>query len=58
MRLCSVHPGVGVDDVVEATAFELAIPDDVPTSREPSTEELDLIERIDPHRLRFNEVPE
>ena len=30
MRLRSVHPGVTVDDVVAATGFELAVPDDVP----------------------------
>ena len=35
MRLRSVHPGVTVDEVVEATGFELVVPDDVPETRLP-----------------------
>jgi acyl CoA:acetate/3-ketoacid CoA transferase beta subunit len=58
MRLRSVHPGVTVDDVVKATGFELAIPDDVPTSREPTAEEQALIEQLDPSGSRAKEVPE
>jgi acyl CoA:acetate/3-ketoacid CoA transferase beta subunit len=58
MRLRSVHPGVTVDDVVAATGFELAIPDDVPLSREPTPDEVRLIrEVIDPAGLREQEVP-
>lgn len=58
MRLRSVHPGVTVADVQEATGFELVIPDDVPTSRLPTPEELDLISTvIDPRGLRLLEVP-
>src|SRR6185437_5055999 len=52
MRLRSVHPGVTVEQVVEATAFELAVPDDVPESRQPTDEELDLMRRVlDPRRF-------
>ena len=59
MRLRSVHPGVSVDDVVAATGFELAVPDDVPVSRAPTDDELRLLyEVIDPKGLRFKEVPE
>jgi acyl CoA:acetate/3-ketoacid CoA transferase beta subunit len=58
MRLASIHPGVTVDEVVDATGFELAIGDDVPTSRLPTDEELRLIrEVIDPAGLREAEVP-
>jgi acyl CoA:acetate/3-ketoacid CoA transferase beta subunit len=58
VRLLSVHPGVTVDEVVAETGFELDIPDDVPTTREPTTEELILIrEVLDPKNLRFKEVP-
>jgi acyl CoA:acetate/3-ketoacid CoA transferase beta subunit len=57
MRLRSVHPGVTVDEVVEATGFELAVPDDVPTTREPTEEELRLIrEELDPNAKREAEV--
>ena len=58
MRLHSVHPGVTVDEVVAATGFELAIPDDVPETRTPTPDELELIrEVIDPDNLRDREVP-
>src|SRR3954470_16899721 len=58
VRLLSVHPGVTVDEVREATGFELEVPADVPTTREPTTEELILIrEMLDPKGLRFKEVP-
>jgi len=57
MRLRSVHPGVTVDEVVAATAFELVIPDEVPESRLPNRDELRLIrEVLDPHNLRDAEV--
>jgi acyl CoA:acetate/3-ketoacid CoA transferase beta subunit len=59
MRLRSVHPGVAVEDVVAATGFPLAVPDEVPTSRLPTPEELKLIrEVIDPDGDREREVPD
>jgi acyl CoA:acetate/3-ketoacid CoA transferase beta subunit len=58
MRLRSLHPGVSVDDVVTATGFELDVPDDVPTSREPTPEELEIIAELDPRGSRLKEVPE
>lgn len=58
IRLRSVHPGVSVDDVVAATGFELVIPDSVETSRLPTDVELGLLERIDPARERYAEVPD
>jgi len=58
VRLLSAHPGVSVDEIVEATGFELELPADVPASREPSAEELLVIrEMLDPKGLRFKEVP-
>jgi hypothetical protein len=53
-----VHPGVTVDDVVAATGFDLTIPDDVSTSREPTDEELAIIAELDPKGTRLKEVPE
>jgi len=59
MRLRSLHPGVTVEDVVAATGFELVIPDDVPTSRLPTPEELRLLDEvIDPAGTRLREVPD
>jgi acyl CoA:acetate/3-ketoacid CoA transferase beta subunit len=58
MRLRSVHPGVAVADVVEATGFELVVPADVPTTRLPTQAELALLARIDPDGERYREVPD
>ncbi|MFB7932290.1 CoA-transferase subunit beta [Streptomyces sp. NPDC056039] len=57
MRLASLHPGVTVEEVREATGFELTVPDEVPTTREPTAEELRLIrEVVDPAGARAREV--
>jgi acyl CoA:acetate/3-ketoacid CoA transferase beta subunit len=57
MRLRSLHPGVTVDEVVAATGFAVAVPDDVAESRLPTDEELSLIrEAIDPRNMRDAEV--
>jgi acyl CoA:acetate/3-ketoacid CoA transferase beta subunit len=57
MRLASLHPGVTVEEVHEATGFELRIGADVPHTREPTDAELQLIrEVIDPNGLREREV--
>ena len=49
MRLRSVHPGVTAAEVVEATGFPLAVPDEVAVTRRPTPEELDLLRgRLDP----------
>jgi acyl CoA:acetate/3-ketoacid CoA transferase beta subunit len=57
MRLRSVHPGVAVADVLDATGFALVVPDDVAVSRVPSAAELDLIRLLDPDGRREQEVP-
>ncbi|MCT9143937.1 CoA-transferase subunit beta [Streptomyces violarus] len=57
MRLASLHPGVTVEQVREATGFELTVPVEVPPTREPSAEELRLIrEVLDPAGTRAREV--
>lgn len=58
MRLRSLHPGVTVEQVTEATGFTLTVPADVPYTREPTSDELRQIRRvIDPQGLREREVP-
>jgi acyl CoA:acetate/3-ketoacid CoA transferase beta subunit len=57
MRLRSVHPGVTVDEVVAATGFALAVDTDVPETRAPTAEELEVMARLDPRGLRAQEVP-
>lgn len=57
MRVRSLHPGVSIDDVREATGFQLAIPPDVAESRLPTPEELRLVRDVlDPGDLRKREV--
>jgi acyl CoA:acetate/3-ketoacid CoA transferase beta subunit len=58
LRLLSVHPGVGVEDVQEATGFELVVDGEVPATREPTYSELVILrEMLDPKALRDREVP-
>jgi acyl CoA:acetate/3-ketoacid CoA transferase beta subunit len=57
MRLRSLHPGVTLDEVQQATGFDLVVPDDVGETRVPTDDELRLIEEvIDPDGARFTEV--
>ena len=53
MRLKSVHPGVSLAQVQEATGFELIIPEKVMRTRIPNTEQVRLIRQdIDPDGMR------
>ena len=57
MRVRSLHPGVTVDEVTEATGFPLVVPDDLAESRLPTEEELRIVrEVLDPSELRRSEV--
>lgn len=57
LQLASLHPGVTVEEVREATGFELVVPENVPFTRLPTDTELQLIrEVIDPRGLRDREV--
>lgn len=57
MRLVSIHPGVELDEVREATGFELLVAEDLTETRAPDTHEQAQIDRLDPKGLRFAEVP-
>jgi hypothetical protein len=51
-----VHPGVTVDEVREATGFDLHVPDHVPDSTPPSEAELETLrEIVDPLATRHME---
>jgi glutaconate CoA-transferase subunit B len=53
MRLRSLHPGVTLDEVLDATGFEPVIPDSIGTTAAPSAEQIRLIrEVIDPQGWR------
>lgn len=57
MRIASVHPGVTVEQVQAETGFPL-VAGDVPTTRVPTDEELELLrEVLDPDGYREKEVP-
>jgi len=56
MQIQSVHPWSSVAEVVDATGFELVVPDEVPISRSPDTAELDALNRLDPKGVRHREV--
>lgn len=51
-QLRSLHPGVTVAQVQEATGFELHIPANVPETAAPTAAQLALLARLDPHNLR------
>lgn len=52
MRLVATHPGVSVEEVLENTAFDLPVADEVCVNEPPSGEELRLLrEEIDPEGL-------
>lgn len=57
MRIRSLHPGVAVEEVRDATGFELVVPEELTTTRLPTAEELRLLDEvIDPEGLRHREV--
>ena len=55
-RLRSVHPGVTVAEVVEATGFELVVPSSVPETRAPTAAEEEVLGILDPDGARQREV--
>jgi glutaconate CoA-transferase, subunit B len=57
MRLRSVHPGVEVEQVQEATGFEVLLPDgEVPVTPLPTERELEVLrQQVDPTGMRLRE---
>ena len=55
-RIDTLNPGVDAEEVVQSTGFELEVPTDIPTTTEPTEEQLVLLrERIDPYgTIRFD----
>jgi glutaconate CoA-transferase subunit B len=56
IRVISLHPGVTVDQVREATSFDLQIDGDLPTTPLPTEEQLAIIARLDPHNQRVHAI--
>lgn len=58
IRLLSLHPGVTLDEVRQASGCEIHVEGEVPETRLPSMEELIILrEVLDPRGLRDREVP-
>jgi acyl CoA:acetate/3-ketoacid CoA transferase beta subunit len=51
LQLLSLHPGVTVEQVREASEFEILVPGKVALSLEPSDEQLRILREIDPQGL-------
>ena len=52
IRVVSLHDGVTLDEVREATGFELLVDGDLPTTKAPTEEQLAIIAKLDPHNIR------
>ncbi len=52
VRLLSLHPGVTLEEVRDNTGFEIEIPDNISKTPSPTSEQLILLEKLDPHNLR------
>jgi len=49
MRLRSLHPGVSLDQVLEATGFKPELPEEIPETEPPTERELEILRRrVDP----------
>jgi glutaconate CoA-transferase subunit B len=52
VRLVSLHPGVTVAQVQEATGFPLVLPETIAETPAPTPAQMALLARLDPHNLR------
>jgi glutaconate CoA-transferase, subunit B len=51
MQVLSLHPGVTIEQVKQATSFPLEVADEVATTIEPCAADLEILRReVDPHR--------
>ncbi len=57
IRVISLHPGVSIDEVRENTGFALEAIDGVGETHAPSAEQLEVLNRLDPHNLRATVFP-
>ena len=54
LQLVSLHPGVSVEQVQQATGFALHVPHAVARTADPTPAQLALLERLDPKGLRHS----
>ncbi|MFW6092590.1 MAG: CoA-transferase subunit beta [Pseudomonadota bacterium] len=58
IRVRSLHPGVSLEQVRENTGFELAVADELAETPAPTAEQLEILDRLDPHDLRAGVFPD
>jgi glutaconate CoA-transferase subunit B len=51
IQLMSVHPGHSVQDILDNVMFDLKVPDTVPTTPEPTQEQIDIMHKLDPNSI-------
>jgi acyl CoA:acetate/3-ketoacid CoA transferase beta subunit len=51
LKLLALHPGVTVDQVREASEFEIIIPEEIGVTAEPTDEQLRILHEIDPRGM-------
>jgi glutaconate CoA-transferase subunit B len=56
IRVRSLHPGVSLEQVQAATGFPLEAPAAVPTTAGPTSEQLAIISKLDPHGMRASVI--
>ena len=52
IALRALHPGVTVEQVQEATGFDLHLPTHIDTTADPTAAQMELLQQLDPHNLR------
>jgi acyl CoA:acetate/3-ketoacid CoA transferase beta subunit len=57
MRLCAVHPGVTVDEALEASSFELLVAPQVAVTAPPTPQQLCIMRELDPTGLILGRRP-
>jgi glutaconate CoA-transferase subunit B len=56
LRLRSLHPGIELDQVLEATGFAIDVPESVPVTPAPTAAQLAVIAALDPHDQRASQI--
>ncbi len=56
LRLRSLHPGVGIEQVRSATGFPLRVDGTPPETPEPTAAQIALLDRLDPSNLRATAI--
>lgn len=51
-RLLSLHPGVSFEEVQDNTGFPLLKPETVGVTQGPTPEQMEIIQKLDPHNIR------